>query len=37
MVKGDNSIKKQGRIMVRVHCSFTHCHLSINQVSLHTV
>jgi len=29
---GDNSINIQGRIMVLVHCTFSHCHLSTNQV-----
>ena len=32
-LRGDNSINIQGRIMVRVHCPSSRCHLSINQVS----
>ena len=31
-LRGDNSVKIQGRIMVLVHCLSSHCHLSINQV-----
>ena len=30
---GDNSVNIQGRIMILVHCTPSHCHLSINQVS----
>ena len=33
-LRRDNSINIQGWIMVLVHCPSTHCHLSINQVSL---
>jgi len=29
---GDNSVNIKGRIMVIVHSSFSHCHLSTNQV-----
>ena len=32
-LQGDNSIHIQRRIMVRVHCPSTYCHLSIYQVS----
>ena len=30
-LKRDNSINIHGRIMVPVHCTSLHCHLSINQ------
>ena len=29
----DNSVNIQSRIVVLVQCTFSHCHLSINQVS----
>jgi len=29
---GNNSVNIQGRIMVLVQCTSSHCHLSINQV-----
>ena len=32
-LRGDNSINIQGRITVLVHSTFSHCNLSINQVS----
>ena len=32
-LRGDNSINIQGRIMVLVHSTSSHCCLSINQVS----
>jgi len=34
---GDNSVNIQGRIMVIEQCSSSHCHLSINQVSFHSL
>ena len=30
---GNNSVNIQERIIVLVHCPFSHCHISINQVS----
>jgi len=36
-LSGDNSVNKQGKIMVLVHCLFSHCHLSINRVSFQSL
>jgi len=32
LIWGDNSVNIQDRIIVLVHCPFSHCHLSTNQV-----
>jgi len=37
ILRGDNYVNIQGRIMVLVHCASSHCHLSINQVSLQSL
>jgi len=34
---GDNSVNIQGMVMVLVHCTSSHCHLSINQVSFQSL
>ena len=36
-LREDNSVNIQGRIMVLEHCSYSHCHLTINQVSFHSL
>jgi len=33
MVKGDNSVNTQCRIVIRVHCPSSYCHKAIHQVS----
>jgi len=32
-LRGDNTVNIQGRSIVLVHSTSSHCHLSINQVS----
>jgi len=34
---GDNSVNILGMVMVLVHCTSSHCHLSINQVSFQSL
>ena len=36
-LRGDNTVNIQSRIMVLVHSTFFHCHLSINQVSFQSL
>jgi len=36
-LRGDNSVNIQVRIMVLVQCTFSHCQLSINQVSFQSL
>jgi len=33
-LRGDNYVNIHDRIIVFVHCTFPHCYLSINQVSI---
>jgi len=36
-LRGENYVHKQGMIMVLVHCPFSDCHLSINQVEFQSL
>ena len=37
LLRGDYFVNIQSRILVIVHCPFSHCHLSINQVSFQSL